>query len=197
MEIWEVLLIGVALAMDAFAASLTDGMVEPNMKGWKVALVAGLFGLFQFGMPVLGYYFGYTLSFLVQKIAPWLSFFLLLLIGVKGMADGIGEMRAKKRGEEPPPRGNIGAGKLLLQAVATSIDALAVGITFLAVETSEGLPMSAVWCSVLIGVVTFTLSVVAVFIGKKAGNRFADKAEIFGGAVLIGIGIKILLEGLL
>ena len=197
MQIWELILIGAALAMDAVAVGMTNGMVEPRMKWWKMLLVAGAYALFQFMMPVIGYYGGNLFSTIVEKIAPWLSFALLAFIGGKMIVDCILEMRKKKKGEEVEEHKPLGAGKLLLQAVATSLDALAVGVTLLAVETTSGLPMSAVWCSVVIGVITFVLVLPAVFIGKKAGDKFADKAEILGGIVLIAIGIKILVEAFL
>lgn len=197
MAIWEILLIGVALAMDAFAVGMTNGMSEPKMKWGKILLIAGAFGFFQFMMPAIGYLCGSVFTFIVEKIAPWLSFALLAFIGGKMLVDCILEARRKKRGEEVEERKPLGVAKLLVQAVATSLDALAVGVTLLAVKTANGLPMSEWWCFVLIGVITFVLVLPAVLLGKKAGDRFADKAEIFGGLVLIAIGIKILIEGLL
>lgn len=199
MAIWEILLIGVALSMDAFAASLTDGMTEPKMKIRKVLLIAGLFGLFQGLMPLIGYYCGYAFSSLVEKIAPWLSFALLAFIGGKMIFDCVKEMVQKKRGvaKEEKPEKRTGMGKLLVQAVATSLDALAVGVTLLAAETNKGLPFHVSLCALCIAVITFSLSTAAVFIGKKAGDKFADKAELLGGIILVLIGVKILVEGLL
>ncbi len=197
MAVWELLLIGVALAMDAVAVGMTDGMTEPSMKWWKPLLIAGAFGFFQFFMPAAGYAFGYAFAFVVEKIAPWLSFALLLFIGGKMLVDCALDARKKKKGEKVEEKKPLGAGKLLLQAVATSLDALAVGVTLLALETENGLPMSAIWCSVVIGAITFALVLPAVFVGKKAGDRFSDKAEIVGGIILIAIGVKILLEGIL
>ncbi len=196
MEVWELLLIGVALAMDAFAVGMTDGMVEPKMKWYKALLIAGVFAFSQSMMPAAGFLCGYAFSFVVEKIAPWLSFALLVFIGGKMLVDCFLESRKKKKGEQTERR-PLGVGKLLLQAVATSLDALAVGVTLLAMKTSGGLPMSEVWCFVIIGAITFGLVTPAVFIGKKAGDRFSDKAEILGGIILIAIGIKILLEGIL
>ena len=91
----------------------------------------------------------------------------------------------------------LGAGKLLMQAVATSLDALAVGVTFLAADATAGLPFHAALCALIIGLVTFLLSFIAVAVGKRAGNRFSDKAELLGGIVLVVIGVKLLLEGVL
>ena len=190
MELWEVLLIGVALAMDAFAVGATDGMAEPRMKGGKMVLIAATFGIFQAAMPILGYYAGYAFSEVIAKIAPWLSFALLAIIGGKAV---LGFFFGKKEEESHPVR----AGGLLVQGLATSLDALAVGVTLLAAETAKGLPMHVTLCALVIGAVTFALVVPAVLLGKKVGNRFSDKAELLGGLVLLAIGIKILLEGIL
>ena len=197
MEIWEITLIGAALAMDAVAVGMTDGMVEPKMPLIKAFGIAGAFALFQFLMPLAGYYFGAAFSSIVSKIAPWLSFALLAFIGGKMIFDCVREMRAKKKGTlREADAGKLGAGKLLVQAVATSLDALAVGVTLLAADTAGGLPFHVSLCALIIGGVTLVLAVPAVFIGKKAGDRFADKAEIVGGIVLVVIGLKILIEAL-
>lgn len=200
MTIWEVLLIGAALAMDAVAVSMTNGMTEPRMRPAKAAAVALTFAAFQFAMPVIGYYCGYIFAAVVERIAPWLSFALLAFIGGKMIFDCIIEMREKKKAGGaaiPHETKPLGAGKLLAQGVATSLDALAVGVTLLATETQSSLPFHAVACAAVIGAVTFVLSLVAVYLGKKVGNKFADTAGIFGGVVLIAIGLKILLEGVL
>lgn len=196
MQIWEIFLLGAALAADAFAAGMTDGMAEPKMKWGKLLSIAGVFGFMQFLMPVLGYFFGGIFTVFVEKIAPWLSFALLLLIGGKAVVSFFVGIAKKRKGEEAVPA-PAGIGEILLQGVATSLDALAVGVTLLAVETAEGLPMHAALCALIIGGVTFLLVVPALLIGKKAGDKFADKAELIGGLVLIGIGLKILLEGIL
>lgn len=192
MEIWEVVLIGIGLAMDAVAVSLSDGMAQPRMKPLHMLCIAGAFALFQFGMPLLGYFLGSVFSSFIEKIAPYLSFALLCFIGGKMIFDGF---MAKKEGKQREE--NLGVGKILLQAVATSIDALAVGVTFLAAETSVGLPMPVFFCTLVIGAITLLLSLPAVLLGKKVGDKFSDKAEILGGVVLVLLGIKILLEGIL
>lgn len=189
MAVWEIFLLGIALAMDAVAVGMTNGMVEPSMRLGKMLLIALFFGLFQAGMPVLGYYLGYAFTSLVEQIAPWLSFALLVFLGGKMIYDGC----KKEEGELKP----VGIGKLCLQAVATSIDALAVGVTLLAMETASSLPFSVWWCALVIGAVTLMLSFIAVFCGKKLGNRLADKAEIVGGIILILIAGKILVESFL
>ena len=164
---FEIFLIGVALSMDAFAVSVTNGIDEPEMSAGKWFSVAFVFALFQFGMPLLGYYGGSAFSSAVGNIAPWLSFAILGLIGGKTVVDYIAE-RVR-----------------------------AVGITFLAAETAFGLPFSVTLCAALIGSITFCLSAFAVGLGKKAGDRFSDEAWLAGGVVLIVIGLKILLEAVL
>ena len=196
MQLWEIFIIGVALAMDAVATSLANGMAEPRMRALKMLVMAGAFGLFQFGMPLIGYYCSAAFASLVEKIAPYLSFVLLGFIGGKMIFDAIKEgnrqERTLARGEK-----KLGAGELVMQAVATSLDALAVGVTLLATETTAGLPYHAVLCTLVIGVVTFALSSIAAVVGKKAGDRFSDRAELMGGVVLVCIGIKLLFEGVL
>ena len=194
MQVWEIFVIGVALAMDAVATSLTNGMVEPKMRPLKMLLIAGTFGLFQFGMPLIGYYCSAAFYALVKQIAPWLSFALLVLIGGKMVFDAVNEMGTRRRTLFHTEK-KLGAGKLLMQAVATSLDALAVGVTFLAVEASSALPFHAAVCALVIGIVTFVLSLLAVMAGKSAGSRFSEKAELLGGIVLVAIGVKLLLEG--
>lgn len=205
MSVWEIVLIGVALAMDAVAVSMAGGMAEPRMSMGKALAMAVTFALFQFAMPLIGYYCGYAFSSIVERIAPWLSFFLLALIGGKMIADCVKELREKRSPEQirpmlfphNPPRRSAFLGRLLAQGVATSLDALAVGVTLLAAQTSEGLPFSVFACAAVIGAVTFALSFAGVQIGRKAGDKFADTAGLFGGAVLIAIGIKLLAEGLM
>lgn len=199
MGISEIALIGVALSMDAVAVGMTNGMTEPNMRVWKMFCVAGMYALFQFLMPLVGYYCGYAFSSLVAKIAPWLSFALLAFIGGKMIADYFKENAEKKRTARRlfPAAGSLGAGKLLMQAVATSIDALAVGVTLLAEETEGALPLPIVFCALVIGTVTFELSSAAVALGKKIGDAFSDKATLLGGAILLAIGAKILIESFL
>lgn len=197
MSIWEIILIGIALSMDAVAVGMTNGMVEPKMRPAKMLCVAGAYALFQFLMPVLGYYCGYAFSSLVEKIAPWLSFALLAFIGGKMIFDFVRETLTKRRGETVPLAEPLGAGKLLIQALATSIDALAVGVTLLAEETAEGLPMHVTLCALVIGSITFVLAGCAVQFGKKVGDRFSDKAGLLGGIILLAIGVKILIEGLI
>lgn len=195
MGVWEIVLIGIALSMDAFAVGMTNGMEEPEMRPLKALCAAGVYALFQFLMPVAGYLLGSAFASAVERIAPWLSFVLLGAIGAKMILDAFTE---GAKGPRPfRVRKKLGAGKLLAQGVATSIDALAVGVTLLGAEASEGLPFHFALCAAIIGMITLSLSAAAIVLGKKIGNRLSEGAELLGGVILIAIGLKLLLEGVL
>ena len=219
MEVWEIALLGVALAMDACAVGMTDGMTNPKIPFWRAFLIGGAFGFFQFLMPLIGYYItgivaeAFMATF--EKIAAWISFVLLAFLGGKMLWESIRATvaaRAEKRGRSAKSAGacpcsgenavkkecaDLSVGGLLMQSVATSIDALAVGVTLQVAKIQGGLALGAWGASGLIGIITLALSLAAVYLGKLIGNKLADKAGIFGGVVLLGIGIKILIEGLL
>ncbi|MBQ8428618.1 MAG: manganese efflux pump [Clostridia bacterium] len=212
MGIWEVALIGVALAMDACAVAMTNGMTDNKMPVWKALLVGVFFGVFQFLMPLIGYYITGVIAdaFLdtFKSISAWISFALLAFLGGKMLFECISETIKEKRENQETGgactrlsceacQPKLTIGKLTLQAIATSIDALAVGVTLQMAAITEGLAMGAWGSTVLIGVITFGLSVGAVYIGKLVGNKLADKAGIVGGIVLLGIGLKILIESFL
>lgn len=203
MSIYEVAIIGVALAMDAFAVSVANGIAEPRMRMRGQLCIAFAFGGFQFLMPLVGYVCGSAFSFLVEKIAPYLSLALLAFLGGKMIFDYFAETLSRRKAQfiKPPlsqnGKGGLTAARLLVQAVATSIDALAVGVALLAQEQMGGLPAHVAVCALVIGIVTFLISGIAVTLGKKAGGRFTDEASLAGGLVLVGIGVKLLLEGIL
>ena len=216
MSVIEIVLLGVALSMDACAVGMTDGMTHPKMPLYRVTFIAFLFGFFQFLMPLIGYYITGLLAdaFLstFEKIAAWVSFGLLAYLGGKMIFDAVGEWKEAKAEKEEMQgactslsedacplclKKELGFGQLLMQAIATSIDALAVGVTLQMAALSTGLSLGAWGATSVIGVITMSLSFAAVFIGKLIGNKLADKAEFIGGLVLVGIGVKILLEALL
>ena len=182
MHFWELLLIGVALSMDAFAVSVCKGLSLRRLS-WKHALLAGLyFGGFQFLMPVLGYLLGYRFESLIAAVDHWIAFALLALIG--------GNMIKESRDQDEELSDDFGFQTMLLLAVATSIDALAVGITF-AFLSVRILPAAG-----LIGGTTFLLSALGIYVGHVFGLRYKARAELAGGLILILIGLKILLEHL-
>lgn len=183
------ILIGVGLAMDAFSVSLANGLNEPDMKKRRSFLIAGTFALFQILMPLIGWICVHTIveyftSF--QKFIPWIALLLLLFIGVKMLIDGI------KNKHEELQDSSFGILTLIIQGVATSIDALSVGFTI-----SDYVFISALVESLIIGIVTFFICTAGLWLGKKFGTKLSGKASILGGVILICIGIEIFLKGVL
>ena len=178
------ILLGVGLAMDAFSVSLANGLNEPCMQKKKMCGVAGIFSVFQFAMPMIGWFCVATIADVFgsfEKFIPWIALALLGFIGGKMLYEGI-----KNKDEDPCAQGGVGLTALLVQGVATSIDALSVGFTIAKYNVWEAL----LSCGI-IGVVTFFICYAGLFIGKKAGTKLAGKAGILGGANLIFIGLEI------
>ena len=183
MSIWEILLLGVGLSMDAFAVSICKGLSVKKVKWQHLLCVGAYFGIFQALMPTIGYFLGSTFEQYITAFDHWVAFVLLAAIG----ANMIKESFSK---EESETNSSFAFKTMLLMALATSIDALAVGVTF----ALEGTDIALAAC--LIGLTTFTLSPIGLLVGHRFGLRYKSKAELVGGLVLIGIGLKILLEGL-
>ena len=178
----ELFLIAVGLSMDAFAVSVCKGLSVKKV-GVKHAALAGLyFGGFQFLMPVIGYLLGFRFESVIETVDHWVAFVLLAFIG--------GNMIKESFGKAEELNDDFGVKTMLLMAVATSIDALAVGITFAFLEV-QILPAAG-----LIGVTTFLLSFAGIYIGNVFGVGYKSKAELAGGIILVLIGVKILLEHL-
>lgn len=198
--ILTVFLSGISLAMDAFAVSVCDGMVYRNLSKRKAVIIPATFGLFQALMPIIGFYVGLAVMDYIDAFDHWIAFALLVIIGGKMIYDGIRELTSKKE-EELKPK-NFSFTGLLLQGVATSIDALAVGFSLNElIENAVGAGNIQLWAwisVIIIGVITFIISLVGVIIGVKVGKLFKKKgsiAEIIGGAVLLLIAVKIVLAG--
>lgn len=193
----SIVLSGLSLAMDAFAVSICDGMVYRDLNKRKGMIIPTTFGLFQALMPIIGFYIGLAFSNYIDAFDHWIAFALLLVIGGKMIFDGVKELLSKK--EELTPK-KFSVVEVLLQGIATSIDALAVGFTLNSMLSGVSNVQLWAWISVgIIGAITFTISLVGLIIGVKFGQLFKKKAsvaEIVGGIVLIGIGLKILIEGL-
>lgn len=193
--VFEVFLIGVSLSVDAFAVSICDGMCYTNLNKRNGVTIPLTFGIFQAGMPLIGFFLGTLFINYIEAFDHYVAFALLLIIGGKMIFDGVKELRSKS---EEVPQKKFSYPEVLLQGVATSIDALAVGLSMLAMD---GINTANVWgYASLIGVTTFAISLVGLVFGTKVGKLFKNKsayAEIIGGLVLIGIGLKILIEGLL
>lgn len=177
------LLLGVGLAMDAFSVSLANGLHEPKMKLGKMSLIAGIFGIFQGLMPLLGWICVHTIAqyfAAFETMIPWIALALLSFIGAKMLLDGL------HSDENEDESAKLGLAALLVQGVATSIDALSVGFTI----ADYDLP-AALIAVAMIAAVTFVICFAGLAIGKKMGTKLAGKAGIFGGVILILIGIEI------
>lgn len=179
----EIVLIAVALAMDAFAVSVCKGLAMQKITFKKAAIVGLWFGGFQTLMPTVGYFLGSAFAEKIEAVDHWVAFILLAIIGVNMIREAMSK-------DEEKIDASLDVKTMFLMAVATSIDALAVGITF-ALE-GENIAVSAI----LIGVITFCISALGVKIGSVFGTKYKSKAEFVGGVVLVGIGLKILLEGI-
>lgn len=176
-------LLGVGLAMDAFSVSLANGLHESDMKRRKMCGIAGIFGIFQGLMPMIGWLCIHTIVQYFEafeKLVPWLALALLSYIGGKMLLDGI------HGGESEEKKPKVGIAALLLQGLATSIDALSVGFTIADYDL-----LAAVIAASLIAAVTFVICFAGLFIGKKVGTRLAGRASILGGVILVLIGIEI------
>jgi putative Mn2+ efflux pump MntP len=179
--------LALGLSMDAFAVTISNGLCYRNVNGKMSLCSSFLFGLFQALMPLIGFFAGQTFYHLISAVDHWVAFLLLGFIGGKMLLDAIRELRHPAS----CPVGKLLTPKtLFLQAIATSIDALAVGISLAAVQVKI-LP-----AVLLIGLITFGCCLIGSQIGKKAGARFQQKAEIFGGLILVIIGLRILIEHL-
>ena len=183
------ILLGVGLAMDAFSVSLANGLNEPEMKAGRMNLIAGTYSFFQFAMPMIGWICVHTIVEYFQsfeKFIPWIALALLGYIGGEMLVEGL----KKKESEENAEKiAKLGLGKLMVQGIATSIDALSVGFT---IEQYQ-FPMALV-ASLIIAFVTHFICLGGLSIGKKFGLRLADKASILGGLILIGIGLEIFIK---
>lgn len=184
--------LGVGLAMDACAVSMSNGLAEPKMKIGKILLIASFFGGFQTLMPIIGYLAVTILNSLLGEkfvtffsyLVPWVALGLLLFLGGKMLAEGI--KQGKETEEEKQDGKVLTLGMLFVQAIATAIDALSVGVIY-----GETAPLQAYLTFAIVGIVTFGISVAAVFVGKKFGTVFSNKATIAGGIILIAIGLEI------
>ena len=183
MGIVEITLLGIGLAMDAFAVSICKGLSMKKMNWKNAIIIAFYFGIFQALMPVIGYFLGTTFESLVTKFDHWIAFVLLLAIGGSMVKEAFSK-------EEENKNDKVDFKTMSILALATSIDALAVGITFAFFEVNVLLAVT------IIGLITFIISIIGVKIGNRFGDKYQSKAELTGGIILILLGIKILLEHL-
>ena len=181
-------LFGAGLAMDAFSVSLANGLNEPHMPKKRMVLIAGTFAGFQIGMPLVGWLCVHTLAKAFrafEPFIPWIALVLLCYIGGKMLHEGL-----HADAEQAAPAASLGA--LMIQGVATSIDALSVGFTIASYDA-----LMAVTEALIIGAVTFVICVAGLLIGRKCGTALAGRASGLGGAILIAIGLEIFITGLL
>ena len=183
MSLLELFLVAVGLSMDAFAVSICKGLAMKKLSLRKAAIVGLWFGGFQGGMPLIGYFLGKQFESYITSIDHWIAFVLLALIGCSMLREALSK-------EEEKADDSLAVKTMFLLAVATSIDALAVGVTFAFLQVSIVPAIS------FIGVITFLFSVVGVKVGNVFGMKYKAKAEIAGGIILIAMGLKILLEHL-
>ncbi|MGX8693899.1 MAG: manganese efflux pump MntP [Methanobrevibacter sp.] len=180
LNLLSVFLIAVALAMDAFSVSLTKGFTQKHLTKTQILYYGLFFGFFQFMMPVIGYFCISSISSIIESFASIIGFVLLLGIGLNMIRESL-------FGGDEEITDNFSFREVILLAIATSIDAFAVGITFAVLENPFLMP------SIIIGVVAFAFSIAGIYIGRRLGDYFGDKFQILGGVILILIGIKILL----
>lgn len=184
------ILLGIGLAMDAFSVSLANGLHEPKMKKSRMCGIAGVFAFFQFLMPMIGWFCVCTVAQyfdMFQPCIPWIALILLSFIGGKMLFEGIQNKDAPE--QQPLPVGFVA---LLIQGVATSIDALSVGFTISTYNWLEALV-----CCGIIAVVTFFICLGGLKLGKKFGTKLAGKAGVLGGVILIAIGLEIFVTGII
>lgn len=184
MSIIEIALIGVGLAMDAFAVSICKGLAMRRMNYKKAIIIAAFFGVFQALMPALGYVLGTTFANKIAAIDHWVAFILLALIGANMIKEALSS------DDDECQDDSLRLGDLIMLSIATSIDALAVGITFAFFNVSLLLSVS------MIGIITFIICVIGVKVGNVFGEKYKSKAELAGGLILIVMGAKILIDHL-
>ena len=185
MSISSVIFIAFGLAMDAFAVSITTGIILRKNKDMlkNSLIIAGYFGFFQALMPLIGWFVGLQFKEYIEKLDHWIAFLLLSFIGVKMIYEVIKQKDEQKEAFDP-----LNKKTLLFLAIATSVDALIVGLSFAFLE------VSIISYILIIGIITFIICFIGIYLGKKFGQIFNRKAELFGGVILVFIGLRILIE---
>lgn len=182
-----------SMAVDAMTVNATNGLEEKDIRVPKMLLISFLFGLFQFGMPVIAYFIGHSFQSYVEPYIPWIGFGLLSFLGLKSLFDWIKEFRARKKGgQETQEEKKIGVGKMFVEAIATSIDALCIGFAYLYLPIGDAMLFFGI-----IGIVTFVFSFLSIFFSKYLARFLQSWAGLIASIVFFAVGLKILLEGLL
>ena len=194
----NIILVSISMAVDCMTIGATDGIQEPNMKKRKIFFIAFIFGLFQGLMPTIGYFVGYNFKEQLETYIPWIAFSLLTLLGLKNIMEWIKDRIKQKKEKGTPSEAKkekkhiLTIPNILVQGVATSIDALALGFVYLSYTITNAMIVFSV-----IGIVTFLLSLLTIFLGKKIGGWLENWSGLIAGVVFIAIGLKILLESIL
>ncbi len=184
MGVLAIIMIAIGLAMDAFSVAICKGLSMKKFDMKKALIIGSYFGIFQGIMPVIGFLLGSSFSTIIEKYDHWIAFALLVLIGINMIREAFGKE------DDESTNDSVDFKSMIWLAIATSIDALTVGITF------SFLNVNILFAALMIGVITFILSVLGVLIGNKFGSKYEKKAQIVGGIILILMGIKILIEHL-
>ena len=186
--------LGIGLAMDAFTVSLANGLSEPKMRLGKMCGIAGIFAFFQAAMPMIGWLCIHTIAetfSAFQALVPWIALLLLCFIGGKMLIEGIKEVREDPTQSSETTARKVGFASLIVQGIATSIDALSVGFTICKYDA-----FSALYSALIIALITFIICLVGVKLGTVFGTKLAGKATVFGGALLVCIGIYIFADSM-
>ena len=190
-------LTSVSMAVDAMTVNATNGLREKNMPVWKMVILSLCFGFAQFIMPVIGYFIGYVLKDHISPFIPWVAFILLTLLAIKSFVEWIREYIKRKKeccecNAENQPEKKIGPLTILVQSIATSIDALCIGFVYLEYSIGEAFIVFG-----LIGIVTFVFSFITILLAKKVACKLEKWAGLIASIVFLAVGLKILLEGIL
>ena len=188
----NVSLTSVSMAVDAMTVGAVDGIQEKRMRLWKVFLIALTFGIMQMLMPIIGYFIGYSFRDVLETYIPWIAFALLTLLSLKSLYDFIADRRKKGDGKKEREEKTIRIPEILLQGVATSIDALCIGFVYLDLEIPDAMLVFGT-----IGIVTFALSFLTTLFGSKVADKLEKWAGLISAVVFFAVGLKILLEGIL
>lgn len=186
----NIVLTSLSMSVDAMTVSAVDSIQEKNMKKTKSILIALVFGLFQFIMPIIGYFIGYSFKDILETYIPWIAFSLLTLLSIKSLIDWIKDRKKKDEKEEVNKK--ISILEILVQGISTSIDALCIGFVYLNLNIANAMIVFSI-----IGITTFLLSLLTSLFGNLLANKLEKWAELIAAIVFLAVGLKILIEGLI
>ena len=187
---FNIVLTSLSMSVDAMTVSAVDSIQEKNMKKTKSILIALVFGVFQFLMPIIGYFIGYSFKDILEAYIPWIAFSLLTLLSIKSLIDWIKDRKKKDEGEEVNKK--ISILEILVQGISTSIDALCIGFVYLNLNITNAMIVFSI-----IGITTFLLSLLTSIFGNLLANKLEKWAGLIAAIVFLAVGLKILIEGLI